>query len=197
MTEISRERAAGLARRDADSESMENLEAADAIWDKLADRTSHNALMVQDDVWGTLLPNGLLRWFGFEFERAELPDEGLLPHDERPRWVGNPPIFIFRTGVADAGVKVSAEGMEIPEDTLEEDDGYAVPSLYRVEIRAHGLEHPEEFTCRDWHEVQMRCRQLERRLDDSHGERHAGCTDEQGESSPEACLFCERGMPGG
>ena len=194
--EMNRERATELARRDADSESMENLEAGAAIHDRLAG-TSHNAVMVQDDIWGTNLPNGLLQWFGFDFKQVELPDEGILPREDPPRWVGAPPGFTARAGVADASVIVRAEDLEAPRMMPGEDEGYAVPSFYRVEVTAHGLERTEEFTCRDWHEVQTRCRQLEQRLDESHAERHAGCLDERGELSQDACLFCERGLAGG
>ena len=53
------------------------------------------------------------------------------------------------------------------------------------------------FTCPDWHEVQQRCRSVEHQLDESHMERHHHCEDADGNLTPEACQFCERGMAGG
>ena len=31
--------------------------------------------MVQDDIWGTNLPNGMLLWFGFDFDWAAVAKE--------------------------------------------------------------------------------------------------------------------------
>ena len=72
-----------LAMRDADTESPENLRAASGIYDRLirSQRTA-TAVMVQDDIPGTPLPNGMLLWFGFDFEWADLPDEPLLRGDD-------------------------------------------------------------------------------------------------------------------
>ena len=116
---------------DSDQESMEDLDAGARIHDRLAG-TSHNAVMIQDDIWGTNLPNGLLQWFGFDFKQVELPDEGILPRENPPRWVGTPPGFTLRTRVADASVAVRAQDLETPRMMPGGDEEYAVPSLYRV-----------------------------------------------------------------
>ena len=71
------------------------------------------------------------------------------------------------------------------------------PKQYDVAIRAHGLDQDEELTCKDWHEVQQRCRTLEQQLDESHAERHASCENQDGDLSEDACAFCERGQKGG
>ena len=191
--EMDRERAIAMALRDAEDESLENLEAASAMMDRRRG-LSHHAIMVQDDVLGTSLPNGMLRWFGFDHDRAELPHEGLMPLDDPPTWVGTPPGFTLRTSVADASVTVVIDELDAPK-TLDGTE-WAHPLRYSVSLEAHGRP-TEEFTCDSWPKVQRRCRQAAGVLDESHWERHGGCLDERGELSAEACGFCERGTPGG
>ena len=181
-----------FALRDAETETDENLNAAAAMYDNLLRNHTH-AVMVQDDITGTPLPNGMLLWFGFDFERAHLPDTPLLKHDDNPVWVGTLPGFTMRTGVADARVEIRAEQF-VPD---EEDEGSAAPKQYSVAISAHGLDQDEEIICKDWHEVQQRCRTLEQRLDESHAERHASCQDQDSNLSEDACAFCELGQKGG
>ena len=189
---MERDQTTQLALRDADSETDENLIAAANLYDKLP-RNHTQAVMVQDDIMGTPLPNGMLLWFGFDFERADLPDTPLLKHGDSPVWTGTPPGFTMKTGVADARVEIRAEQF----DTDEEDESYAAPKHYTVLIRAHGLERDQEITCKDWHDVQQKCRILEQRLDESHAERHASCETQEGNLSENACAFCERGQKGG
>ena len=181
-----------LAMRDAETETDENLRAAANLYDRLR-RNHTQGLMVQDDIMGTPLPNGLLQWFGFDFERVDLPDTPLLKHGENPIWVGTPPGFTMKTGAADARIEIRAEEFE-PDPEYE---GSAAPRQYTVTVRAHGLDRDEEVTCKDWHEVQQRCRILEQRLDESHADRHAACGDQDGNLSEDACAFCERGQKGG
>ena len=49
-----------------------------------------SADMVQDDIWGTHLPNGMLLWFGFDFAWADLPSE-THPAPGRPDKMGRNP----------------------------------------------------------------------------------------------------------
>ena len=175
-----------------ESLTEESLTAAADMYDKLV-RNHTQATMVQDDIMGTPLPNGLLQWFGYEFERVDLPDIPLLKHGDYPIWLGTPRGFAIKTGVADALVEIRAEQFE----TDEEDEGSAAPTHYELTIKAHGLERAEEITCKHWHEVQQKCRAVEQSLDDSHAERHALCQDEDGNLSENACAFCERGQKGG
>ena len=58
-----------LALWDAETETGENLSAAANLYDKLLQNHTQ-PVMVQDDITGTHLPNGMLLWFGFDFERA-------------------------------------------------------------------------------------------------------------------------------
>ena len=187
-----------LAMRDAETESPENLRAASDIYDRLIrkQRTA-TAVMVQDDIMGTPLPNGMLLWFGFDFEWADLPDGPLLRRDDPPRWVGALPGFIFRTGISDAKVTVETDGFEQNGDCEDDEILMATPKRYIVTVEAHGLDRAEVFTCPNWHEVQQRCRKMEHRLDESHLERHAPCEDMDGNLTPDACSFCERGLAGG
>ena len=37
-------------------------------------RGQRQQIMVQDDLLGTPLPNGMLLWFGFDFDWADLPE---------------------------------------------------------------------------------------------------------------------------
>ena len=76
-----------LALQDADTETEEGLTAAANMYDKLT-RNRTQATMVQDDIMGTPLPNGLLQWFGYDFEHVDLPDTPLLKHGDNPVWVG-------------------------------------------------------------------------------------------------------------
>ena len=190
------ERNVSKTSQDADPGTTDNKQSRAAAPLKRTRTGTHEPIMVQDDIWGTPLPQGLLRWFGFDYERAELPGEPLLPRREPPRWVGNPPIFRWETTIADARVTVTAEGLEA-EDEDEDENTCATPSLYRVKIQAHGLEQDEDFTCQDWNKAQERCRQLENRIEETHTDRHAGCLDQEGELTGEACSHCERGIAGG
>ena len=152
--------------------------------------------MVQDDIQGTPLPNGMLLWFGFDFEWADLPDEPLLRRGDSPRWVGTQPGFTFRTGISDAKVTVETDGFEQNGDCEDNEILMATPKRYIVTVEAHGLDRAEVFTCTNWHEVQQRCRKMENRLDESHMERHDLCQDMDGNLTPDTCLFCELGMAG-
>ena len=181
-----------LAMQDAETETDENLRAAANLYNKLRWSQTH-ALMVQDDLMGTPLPNGLLQWFGFDFESIDLPGTPLLKHDDPPVWVGTLPGFTMKTGVADARIEIRAEQFE-PDAEYE---GSVAPRQYTVTIKAHGLDRDEEVTCKDWHEVQQKCRILEQRLDESHVDRHATCDGQDGNLSEDACAFCERGQQGG
>ena len=214
---MTRDEIARLAMRDAETESPENLRAASDIYDGLIrkQRTA-SAVMVQDDIQGARLPNGMLLWFGFDFEWADLPDEPLLRGDEPrsttprastgtepllrgdepPRWVGTPPGFTFRTGISDAKVTVETDGFKQDSDCEDNEILMATPKSYIVTVEAHGLDRAEVFTCSSWHEVQQRCRRMEQGLDESHIERHAPCEDMDGNLTPDACSFCERGLPG-
>ena len=61
-----------LAMRDAETESPENLRAASGIYDRfIRSQRTAPTVMVQDDIPGTPLPNGMLLWFGFDFEWAD------------------------------------------------------------------------------------------------------------------------------
>ena len=142
------------------------------------------------------LPNGLLRWFGFEFDRVELPDDPILYRDERPVWEGCLPGFVHRAGIVDA--RVTIEVMEFrPDGDQESDEETAVsPKEYRVALDAQGFDRAQEFTAQHWHEVQQRCRRAERDLDDTYHERHDLCCDEEGNLTGDACSFCEIGVPG-
>ena len=187
-----------LAMRDAETESPENLRAAADIYDRLirSQRTT-SAIMVQDDLLGTPLPNGMLLWFGYDFEWADLPDEPLLRRDETPRWVGSLPGFTFKTGISDAKVTVEIDEFERDDDDEEVERIHVTPKSYIVTVEAHGLDRAEVFTCPSWHEVQQKCRTMEYQLDESEMERHLLCYDEDGNTTADTCLFCERGLAGG
>ena len=187
-----------LAMRDAETESPENLRAAADIYNRLKrSQRAAPANMVQDDIPGTPLPNGMLLWFGFDFEWADLPDEPLLRRGDPPRWVGSLPGFTFRTGISDARVTVETDGFEQNDDSEDGEIPMATPKRYIVTVEAHGLDRAEVFTCPSWHEVKQRCRTMEHRLDESHMERHDPCVDMDGNLTPDACSFCELGMAGG
>ena len=187
-----------LAMRDAETESPENLRAASGIYDRfIRSQRTAPTVMVQDDIPGTPLPNGMLLWFGFDFEWADLPDEPLLRGDETPRWVGSLPGFTFRTGISDAKVTIETGGFERNDDSEDEETIRVTPKRYIVTVEAHGLDRAEVFTCPSWHEVKQRCRTMEHRLDESHMERHDPCVDVHGNLTADACSFCERDMAGG
>ena len=147
-----------------------------------------SANMVQDDIWRTHLPNGMLRWFGFDFDRVELPGEPLLKGEEPPTWVGTPPLFTLATRVSDATVIIQAQGLY-----AQEEDETTAPERYTLTVSAHRVTQ-EHLEYPDWPQVQQACRRMERELDESHPERHAHCVDEEGDLSPDACLYCERGV---
>ena len=194
---MTRDEIAQLAMRDAETESLENLRAASDMYDRLIRKQrTGTAVMVQDDIQGTPLPNGTLRRFGFDFEWADLPDEPLLRQGDPPRWVGTPPGFTLRTGISDAKVTVETDGFKPNDDCEDGETSHATPEKYIVTVEAHGLDRAEVFTCPNWHEVQQRCRGMEHRLDESHIERHALCEDMDGNLTPDACSFCERGPAG-
>ena len=143
--------------------------------------------MVQDDLLGTNLPNGSLLWFGYDFERARLPDTPLLPHGDYPVWTGVPPGFEWRTRLVDAQVLTEAEELA-PERGGDEDSDH-VPGVYRITVSAHGMAD-EVTTAATWHEAQVRMAGLENRLVDSHEERHSICMDDDGNSTAESCDYC-------
>ena len=153
--------------------------------------------MIQDDIWGTTLPNGMLLWFSFDFEWADLPSEPILRRGDPPKWVGTPPGFTFRSGISDAKVTVETDEFQESDDAEEREATHVTPKGYIVTVEAHGLDRAEVFTCPSWHEVQQRCQRVEHELDESHMERHHLCEDMDGNITPEACWFCERGMAGG
>ena len=151
------------------------------------------ATMIQNDIRATPLPNGALRWFGFDFDRAELPDDALLHRGDRPQWIGDLPGFIHQTRISDARLTIQIDEFELNGD----DDGQdttVLPKTYQVTFDTHGLDHVEVFSCSTWHEVQQMCRRMECQLDESRHERHALCEDEQGNLTTAACSFCERGL---
>ena len=187
-----------LAMRDAETESPEGLKAAEGIYDRLtrSQRTAP-ADMIQDDIWGTNLPNGSLVWFGYDFDWADLPNDSVLRRGDPPKWVGTPPGFTFKIGISDAKVTIETDGFERSDDNEEREATHVTPKGYIVTIEAHGLDRADVFTCPDWYEVQQRCRRVEHELDESHMERHLPCDDADGNLTPEACQFCERGMAGG
>ena len=156
-----------------------------------------SADMVQDDLWGTNLPNGMLLWFGFDFAWADLPSDPVLRWGDLTKWIGTPPGFTFKIGISDANVTIEADEFQESDDAEEQDMAQVTPKGYTVTIQAHGLDRADVFTCPDWHEVQQRCRSVEHELDESHTNRHLPCEDEDGNLTPEACQFCERGMAGG
>ena len=187
-----------LAMQDAETESSEGLRAASGIYDRLTrNRSTTPAAIVQDDIWGTTLPNGMLLWFGFDFDWADLPGEPLLRRGDPPRWVGTPPGFTFKSGISDAKVTIETDGFQENDDYEDAETTHVTPKGYIVTVEAHGLDRAEVFTCPSWHEVQQRCRRMEQQLDESHMDRHDSCEGTDGNPTPDACLFCERGLVGG
>jgi len=146
--------------------------------------------VVQDDVWDTPLPNGLLRWFGFDFDRVEIPQEPLLNGGDPPRWIGEPPGFVYRCPLADGRAVIEID--EFDETELDDDmeSLEATPRYYRVLISAHGMYVDQAFACRSWQEVRARCRRAQHALDESYDERHQNCVDGEGRSTADACDQC-------
>ena len=142
------------------------------------------------------LPNGLLRWFGFDFDRVDLPDGPILYRSERPVWEGYLPGFVHRASIVDAKATIEVMEFRPDGDQDEEDEAAVSPKEYRVALDAHGFDRAQEFTATTWQEVQERCRRAERDLDDTYHERHHLCYDEEGNLSGDACSFCETGVPG-
>ena len=149
-----------------------------------------SAEMKQDDAFGTYLPNGSLRWFGFDFDRVRLPYESLLENGDTTCWIGTSTQFIHRMRIHDAAVEITTGKLELDGDDQEFLD--VVPRTYLVDVTAHGLENATT-ECAGWREVQQHCRQLETALADSFDERHEPCHDEAGQSTHDACSLCERG----
>ena len=196
---MTKEEITRLAMLDVETETPEDLRAAADIYDRLirSQRTGSTPIIVQDDISGTTLPNGSLKWFGYDFDWANLPDEPLLRRDDPPRWVGSWSGFIFTTGISDAKVTVEVDEFERDDDDEEVERIHVTPKRYIVTVEAHGLDRAEVFTCPSWHEVQQKCRTMEYQLDESEMERHLLCYDEDGNTTADTCLFCERGTPGG
>ena len=182
-----------LAMKDAETETDENLIAAGAIYDRLfTPPRPPKSDLIQDDIWGTPLPNGLLKWFGYDFDRVELPDEPILKGEERPRWTGTLPGFTYRTGISDARVTVETDGFRT--DSEDEDEETRVtPERYTIAVQAHGFDRDQEVVCPDWQQVQQTCRRIERQLDETYHERHHLCLDEEGNTTADTCSFCEQG----
>ena len=140
---------------------------------------------------GITLPNGSLRWFGFDFDRIELPDDPILQGDDPPTWIKQDLLgFVFETGISDAKVVIYANEFDI---VTEDDDATATPKEYQVDLYAQGLDRPESLAYSNWSGVQRYCKRAEEHLDESFSERHANCNDEEGNPTDEACSFCERG----
>ena len=141
---------------------------------------------------GIALPNGSLRWFGFDFDRIELPDDPILRGDDPPVWVRQDLMeFVFETGISDAKVVIYIDEFDIV--TGDDDDATATPKVYHVDLSAHGFDRAESFMYLYWRDVQQYCKRAEYRLDESFPERHVGCEDKEGNPTDEACSFCERG----
>ena len=138
---MTRDEITRLAMQDAKTESPEGLRAASGTYDRLI-RSQRRAstVMVQDAIWGTTLPNGMLLWFGFDFEWADLPGEPLLRRGDPPRWVGTPPGFTFKSGISDAKVTVETDGFEQNDDSEDGETTHVTPKGYIVTVEAHGLD---------------------------------------------------------
>ena len=76
-----------------------------------------SADMIQDDIWGTNLPNGMLLWFGFDFAWADLPSDSVLRRGDPTKWVGTPPGFTFKIGISDANVTIEADEFQESDDS--------------------------------------------------------------------------------
>ena len=145
----------------------------------------------QDNFMNTLMPNGLLRWHGFDFDHVELPDDPLLPREDAPVWIGSAPGFQFKHGILDAKVTVDVDQWDV-----EEDPSYdtATPKCFRLVVIAHGFDHPQTSVWPSWHEVQQAATRIEQALDYDFNQRHADCENESGNPTEDACSFCT-GIP--
>lgn len=152
---------------------------------------SGQATLVQNDLFGSHLPNGMLYWWGFDFNRVDMPDEPALTGEEPPRWVGCLPGFFAEMHVLDAKVMIEADEFELG-DEEEGTDDEASPTSFRITVDAPGAEERETFTCRSWPEVQQTMRRTERTLDESFVDRHHRCADENGGPTEDACDLCAR-----
>ena len=131
--------------------------------------------LVQNDHTNTPLPNGMMQWFGSDFDRVEMPDEPILKGEENPVWVWNPPTFAYEWGIADAKLII-----EVDDYSMEHEDDcvVAIPKYYRVTLDAPGTSHAETTICKEWHDVQQTCKQAERNLNDNYFLRHSNCDDD-------------------
>lgn len=153
-------------------------------------RQPAGARLVQDDIWQTPLPNGMLRWFGFDFDWAGLPEEPLLQGGERVEWTGLPGHFVHRSGISDAKVTVETDEFEIDQEADCDHMVAVVPKGYRLYVDAHGMDRTEVSYHQSWHDLQQQCKRTEWALDESRAERHLFCEDENGSPTEEACQFC-------
>lgn len=148
--------------------------------------------MVQADAFDTHLPNGMLLWFGYDFERVQLPATPLLPDGEPPRWKGTTaPGFTWEFVILDGKVTVDAADLEAAPDAGQDaEDADWAPGNYNITVNAHGVEPAAVFTVENWCQAQALCALLENRLLDSHEERHSVCLDDEGRGTAEACDYC-------
>ena len=149
------------------------------------------AVLLQNDVWHTPLPNGMLRWFGFDFDRAVLPHASVLRDGEEVQWIGTGQHFIHKTGISDATVMIEVDEFGIDNDNPVERIVSVIPKGYRIYINAHGMDSTEVSYYQTWHEVQQHCKRAENNLDETHWERHALCQDEEGRLTEHSCKLCE------
>ena len=143
------------------------------------------AEIFQDDPWKTPFPNGLLRWLGYPFDRAQLPDERLFHGRSRSRRVGAGGTFVHRTRISDARVAIEPTEFEINRDQADEET--ARPARYRLSLEAHGPDGIIPSTTATKSEVQQMARRLEKELDNSHDERHAQCRDGNDNPTSQTC----------
>ena len=143
--------------------------------------------LMQDNFSNTPLPNGLLRWFGFDFDRAELPEEPLLPRGESPIWVGQPPLFQYKNGISDARVIIEIDDWSIERDPLYDN---ATPKRYQLAVYAHGFNQAQTSVWPTWHDVQQAAQTIEQELDQNFVERHNNCQDDNGNETEDTCAFC-------
>ena len=148
--------------------------------------------LIQDNFSNTPMPNGLLRWFGFDFDRVELPDDPILPRGKAPVWVGRPPVFQYKNTILDASVIV-----DIDEWQVEPDPSYdtAKPKSFRMAVEYHGFDIMQTSIWPTWRDVQQAARDIQSRLENDFPERHANCQDENGNLTEESCPFCEGRRP--
>ena len=139
------------------------------------------AVLLQNDTWRTPLPNGMLRWFGFDFDRAEMPDEPLLPGGRKTQWVGANGRFFHQTSISDAWVTIEVAQFKTNGQPMGEFTRSVVPREFRVSVQIKGEESPEISCYEDWTDVQQHCRSAEQKLHLSAGEETP-----HGESRPTA-----------